>query len=383
MTATGSGWWMVFAILTVMVDTVLVQISLGINSIVFPLTLESLGFSKTLIGLILSVEVFAIVSVSRSISRLISRFGLSTVLLALPPVRAGLLVLLGSSGTWWAWMILVFWYGLATNVFLVALQTWLNTIPLEHSKGLVIGAYSASLSAGVALGPVVVHVIAVDRPELFKVNALICLLSWLPVIGTVRLVPRLTTLDKPRVLFIIRHASVIMAAAFVGGFTWFGLPAFLTLFGVGSGLTTVQASFLLPMFMFGSMTLGWAISWLSDTIDRSRVVSVCVFLSLLCSAYAPMIIYEYRVALLLFYLWGGLMGGIYAVCLTMVGEMFRMEDQVSANITYVLMDASGGFIGVFLIGLAMDFAGQEGLAYVLVSASICYFIFALSRHRAE
>lgn len=374
---------MVFAILTVIVDTVLVQISLGINSVIFPLTLEALGFSKTLIGLILSVEVFAIVSVSRSISRLISRFGLSTVLMVLPPARAGLLVLIGLNHTWWGWMILVFWYGLATNVFLVALQTWLNTIPFERSKGLVIGAYSAALSAGVALGPVVIHFIAVDRPGLFRVNALICLLSWLPVLATMRLVPRLSTLDKPRVLFVIRHASVIMAAAFVGGFTWFGLPAFLTLFGVGSGLSTAQASFLLPMFMFGSMTLGWIISSLSDKIDRSRVVSVCVFLALLCAAYVPIVIYEYRFALLIFYVWGGLMGGIYAVCLTMVGETFRMEDQVSANITYVLMDASGGFIGVFLTGLAMDLAGQEGLAYVLVSASICYFIFALSRHQAE
>jgi len=89
------------------------------------------------------------------------------------------------------------------------------------------------------------------------------------------------------------------------------------------------------------------------------------------------------VALLMLYLWGGLMGGIYAVCLTIVGERFRLEDQVSANITYVLMDAAGGFIGVFLIGVAMDVAGPEGLAYVIVSASISYFIFALSRHRVE
>jgi len=376
-------WATILAIFTVLFDTIFVQVSLGINSIVFPLSLESLGFSKTLIGFILSVEVFAIVSVSRSISMLIARLGLRTVLLTLPPVRACLLWVLCSTHTWWGWMLGLYLYGLATNVFLVALQTWLNTIPLEKYKGMVIGAYSASLSAGVAIGPVVIHLLGTDHLGSFHANAVICLLTWIPIILAFRVVPHFSTLDRPRIGFILRHAPAIMAAAFVGGFTWFGLPAFLALFGLASGLTTVQASFLLPVFMLGSVTLGWTVSTLSDHIDRRKVVMVCVFLSLLCAAYAPMAIYQYRLGLLMFYLWGGLMGGIYAVCLTMVGERFRMEDQVSANITYVLMDASGGFIGVFLIGLAMDHAGPEGLAYVLVSVSICYFIYALSRYQSD
>ncbi len=316
-------------------------------------------------------------------SPLIARIGLRTVLGILPPVRAYLLLCLSANQTWYGWMAGIYLYGLATNIFLVALQTWLNTIPVGKAKGRVVGAYSAALSAGVAIGPVAVTHLQIEHGAAFHANAVLCLLTWIPVLIALRLIPDLSALDRPRIGFILRHCQTVMAAAFVGGFTWFGLPAFLTLFGVGSGLSTTQASWLLPMFMLGSVTLGWSVSSLSDHIDRRKVVLVCVFLSLLCAAYVPMAVYDLRVALLMLYLWGGLMGGIYAVCLTIVGERFRLEDQVSANITYVLMDAAGGFIGVFLIGVAMDVAGPEGLAYVIVSASISYFIFALSRHRVE
>ena len=80
MTPTFQGWRVALAVAIILIDTIVVQISLGINSVIFPLTLASLGFSKTLIGLVLSIEVFAIVSVSRSMSPLIARIGLRTVL---------------------------------------------------------------------------------------------------------------------------------------------------------------------------------------------------------------------------------------------------------------------------------------------------------------
>ena len=67
----------------------------------------------------------------------------------------------------------------------------------------------------------------------------------------------------------------------------------------------------------------------------------------------------------------------------MLAELYRKEDQVSANIAYTLMDAIGGSIGVMLIGFAMDWHGSEGLVYVVVGAAVIYFNFALTQYKVE
>lgn len=69
------------------------------------------------------------------------------------------------------------------------------------------------------------------------------------------------------------------------------------------------------------------------------------------------------------------MGGIYALGLNVVGEQFRREDQMSANMTFTMMDAIGGAIGLCIIGTSMDMVGSEGLSYTIVVASMCYLIF--------
>ena len=79
----------------------------------------------------------------------------------------------------------------------------------------------------------------------------------------------------------------------------------------------------------------------------------------------------------------GAMEGVSSGGMTMLAELYRKEDQVSANIAYQLMDALGGTLGVMLIGLAMDWHGSEGLVYVIVGAAVIYFNFALTQYKVE
>ncbi|MBF0409370.1 MAG: MFS transporter [Candidatus Riflebacteria bacterium] len=371
----------IVAIIVVLIDTTIAQLAMGMNSVLYPVALQGLNLNNTMIGVCLSMEVFAILTIGQSISAIIAFLGLPRVLVVLPILRALILYFLPTFQTWWAWSIGIFVFGMATDMFLISLQIWLNTIQITRFKGLVMGAYAAALSGGVALGPIILQYVGTEGRYPFRVNALLCALTALPTLLLYLLIPKLATTEKPRIAFVIKNSQAIYASALVGGITWFGLPAFLTIFGTANGMSIKDAAFLISFFEFGSVTVGWAICFFSDFVDRRLFVIVCVFFNLLCAIYLPMAIFNTKLAYLLLFIWGGLMGGIYSICLTMIGENFRMEDQVSANVAYVLMDAAGGFIGVNLIGMAMDTLGNEGLAYVIVAGSVSYFIFALSRYR--
>ena len=150
-----------------------------------------------------------------------------------------------------------------------------------------------------------------------------------------------------------------MVSSFVGGVTFFGLPAFLTLYGLMNGMSLKNASLLLTAFMLGSVSLGLAIATFSGKAKRTLVTITCVLVGVICAIYLQQSI---TMELLCFCsLFGGSSWGIYAMGLATVGDLFRQEDQVSANVAYSILDNVGGIVGVLLIGTLMG----SGIAMAL------------------
>ena len=135
--------------------------------------------------------------------------------------------------------------------------------------------------------------------------------------------------------------------------------------------------------MLGSILLEVPTAWVSDFFDRRYVMIVLVFMSLICAAYLPIAIYTPYIAWGLLFLWGGVIGGLFSVCLAMTAERFSGEHLISANAAFSIMDNIGGMIGILLIGVSMDLFGSDGLPYVIMLAGVVYFSFALTRYQVR
>jgi len=373
----------VFAITLIMFCTLLAQLAVGVNTVMFPVQLDRLGYNNAEVGYVLSLEIFAVLCISGYISRILSSFGFFWPLLLATVIRAGVMYALSVVTNYWLWMLCIFFLGMSTNIFLISLQTWLGSLTLGRFTGLIIGLYSAVLSAGVALGPMVLNYIGLDGNFPFLFNAVLCLATFLPFALGVSLLPKMPAEGKPRIFYVLKNASIVMSSAFVGGITFFGLPAFSTLFGMQNGLPAEKAAFLISSFMLGSITFGFILSSISGWIGTGRLTVICVFVGLSCAVYLPLAIKHYQIALGLLFVWGGVAAGIYAMGLATVASMFRKEDLVSANVAYGLMDCMGGVVGVALIGSAMELWQSEGLGYVIVTAGVIYFTFILSQRRVQ
>lgn len=370
-------------IFVVIASAAISEVCSGINSILFPVTLESFGLSKSLIGLILSGEILAIVFLSPFMSKIINKIGIfsAAILGTLGKVLALLALIYTNNAL--AWVVLLFLFGIFACIFAIAMQTWVNFTQIPGLKGLVIGIYSASLSVGIALGPIIFQYISLDRSLAFSVSAGIALTALIPLFFAKSHIPHITATEKTRIFFVIKEGKYVMFSALVSGISFWGLPSFLTLYGMEAGLSVKQASILVTMFMLGGLFIGLGIGYMSDRFDRRKVILASFFVGLICSTFLPIAITNVFSAYILLFIWGGVTEGVSSCGLTLVGEEFRKEDLVSANIAYTLMDAIGGALGILLIGVAMDFIGSEGLVYVIVGAAVIYFNFALTQYKVE
>lgn len=385
-------------------------ISVGINAVVFPTALEGYGVSKSLIGLIMAIEFVSVFAVSGAMPRLLGVARLYTWLLISTLFRLPALVLLSYVVDVPAWLALVALHGLGNVLFGSLLQTWINSLTFSGARGLLIALYGTSISIGLALGPVlaqgVEHFEAVVAPglqwldQLFAqqfafapdaqitsatrtalvLSALFSTLAAIPILGGRIFSPRFERAAQGSLVSTLRRAPAVMFAIALTGTTILGLQSFITLYGINNGLEFDQAALLLSAFMLGAIALEMPFAWLSDHFDRRYVLMGLVLMSVAAAVGLPMSIYDPWLAAALLFGWGGVMGGLYSICLAVISERFEGADQVAANGMASIMEALGGMFGILAIGLAMEAFAMDGLPYVLMFACVLYFSFALTRY---
>lgn len=403
----------IMSLIVVVVSSYILSVSVGMNLVVFPTSLSAYGANSTVIGTVMAMEFVSVFLISFYLPKMLRFLEFRTILILATLCRIPALVFLTYFADVPAWLALVFLHGLGNFLFMLLLQTWLNSIPFERGRGLAMSLLGTSMSLGLASGPVLLqfdnllHLLAdpimahIDgwiangldmtpaagiaesmRVELFA-SMVISTVALVPVLLVGFLIPRFKMSDQGSLLRIVRLAPATFWAVAVCGVSILGVQSFIVVYGLQNGLSLANASLLLTAFMLGSIALETPIAWLSDFFDRRYVMITGILLSLVGAVYLPIAIYTPVIAWTLLFIWGGVIGGLYSVCLAMTAERFEGEDLVTANAAFSVMDNAGGIAGILMIGIAMDVFGPDGLPYVVMFAGVLYFSYALTRYRID
>lgn len=389
------------------------SISVGINAVVFPIALDKYGFSTSMIGVIMAVEYLSVFGISIYLPSIVRWLNVGTGLELSTLFRLPALLALGYTVSGEGWALWVFLHGVGNFLFGVLLQTWINSIPFDRARGFSMGLFGTSISLGLAMGPVVLSFAGSFNGALLPLqdsidglaaqwfgwlvpaqvdgytriglvlSALISTISVLPIVIGRFLVPKFTITRKGSLARVVRQAPAAMFAVMLCGFSILGLQTFITVYGLRNGLELRDASFLMTAFMLGSISLEMPIAALSDWFDRRYVMIGLVLLSLIAAVYLPIAIYYKWSGWILLFLWGGMIGGLFSICLALTADRFHGEDLVTANGAFSLMDNLGGVFGILIIGLGMDLFLEDGLPYAIMLAAVAYFSFALTRYQVR
>ncbi len=120
-------WKKLISIILITVSAFLTSVSMGMNAIILPTTMETLGFSNTLIGIIMSSGIAVAILVFFFLAHLLTTIGVFTCFLLSSFLRVSAILLLIYTAEASHWLILVMLKGIATYLFLV-LGTWKQII---------------------------------------------------------------------------------------------------------------------------------------------------------------------------------------------------------------------------------------------------------------
>jgi MFS family permease len=400
----------VLGLIVNILSTLLAATSMGMLAVLLPIYLNDLDFTDSLIGAALSFESIASFVFCLMIPNILKKIGLPVGLLLSTILRVPTVLIFPYFNTLDVIIPSIFIHALGCYSLLVLLQIWVNSIPFKKHKGLMIALYSTSISIGFAIGPVIINYLTANQADFsafaqyflnytdeffghtpyadtsvqFVFAALISLLSALPIMLFMPLVPNVSFAGKAKIFKLILENKGVMFSICMAGVSQFGVAAFIIIYGINNGLSIADSALLLTSFMLGSLILEVPIAWLSDYFDRRYFIVWCSFLCMACAVLLPIAIYVPIQAWVLVFIWGGVIAGIYSVSLAMIGERYNTNDEnIVSNAGYSLMESIGGTFGIIFIGFSMQYLGNDGLPYTIMFASVLYFSFALTRYRIE
>lgn len=260
-----------------------------------------------------------------------------------------------------AWFVLRALSGVCGSSIFTTSEAWINLLAGDAGRGRVIATYAAALSAGFAIGPLLLSLTGIAGWAPFLVNGGIMALAAIPLLAVGNAARDLGRGPGRHPFTMFARAPLIVAAVGLFGLYEATVMALLPIWGVRLGLSPSQAAALLSAIYFGSVALQWPIGWLSDKTARLAMLRVCGGVGLagaigLATVAAPAPALFGVIAL-----WGGIASAIYSVALSMAGDRFRGGELVSANAALILAYGLGALVGPGIGGAAMDLWDPRGL----------------------
>ena len=345
----------------------------GLTMPLLSLVLDHQGVDETLIGLNTGTYFIAVFAVAPLATRLLRARGPALLMLTSILATVALLALLRAFPNVWLWFPLRFALGMASSFLWIAGEAWVNHMATETHRGRIIAIFGIVVSAGFALGPLILSMTGAEGWTPFLVTIALLLVAAAVLASALGSSPKLRGKTGPLARYVLL-APVAMFGYFVFAAGDAVLLTFLPIYAVEIGLDEVDAIRLLTVLALGSMALQYPIGWLADRVSNYAIAAAIGAILLAGSAALPWALPLPAISVVFMFFYGGALGALYTIALVLLGRQFKGADLSGASAMLAVMFCVGAFIWPSAGGAAMDRFGGEAMPVSLV---IAYALFLL------
>ncbi|WP_313551492.1 MFS transporter [Pseudomonas sp.] len=265
------------------------------------------------------------------------------------------------------WLVLRFIMGvLMMNQYMV-IESWLNEQAENHQRGKVFAGYMVAVDLGLVVGQALLAVHpALDYKPLLLVA--ICFASCLiPIAMTRRVHPAKLVAAPLEIKFFWQRVPQSLVTIFAAGLMVGAFYGLAPVYANRNGLDTAQSSMFVGMCIVAGFCAQWPLGWLSDRVDRCKLIRANAVL--LCLAAIPMwgyITLPYAGLLGTGFLTGMLLFTLYPLSVAYANDHVEPSRRVELSAMLLTTYGVGACIGPLLAGALMNQFGP-GMFYILVS----------------
>ncbi len=349
----------------------------------FALIMLGGGLQGTLLGLRASMENFPTLGTGMMMSAyyvgfllgsfatnyLVSRVGHIRVFAALASL-ASMIILLHSVAVDVAlWGVLRFLSGICfAGVYIVA-ESWLNDRASNATRGRIFAIYMTISFAGLAVGQFLLNLADPMASTLFMVVSILVSLAAVPLVLSSGHGPSFARPVGLGFNVVYARSPMAVAGVLASGLASGAVFGMAAVYANAVGLSVAQTATFVAMPIIGAMLLQWPLGYLSDRIDRRRVIVLASVIALLAATLAILV----NAGSLLFYAAMVLLGGstlpVYGIAASHLNDQLALDEMVAASSTLVLLSGMGAALGPVVVSLLMGGIGPSGFLWFFAMVS--------------
>lgn len=370
------------ALFAIIAAVSVMAVSLSLSIPLISILLERRGYSSDIIGYMGALPALSFLLITPFVPAMTNFMGAKRLLWASLLLCAASIFLLALSENLILWACLRFAIGTSMAILFLISETWLNQIAREETRGRTVALYTAVLTTGFAVGPIIIQLTGTEGPMPFMIATAIVLAAGLPFFFAGDSFPVLEGKSSVSIFSFMRLAPAICAATLLVAFFDGSVMTLLPVYGIKVGMTEETAVLMTSILLAGNIILQFPIGRLADKYDRHGVMLGCGLVGLAGAIAFPFVIYHPIILWPMLIIWGGAVVGVYTLALTMVGERFKGADLVVANASLGILWGVGSLTGPALAGNAMKIYDPHGMPIVFALSALMFVVVTAFRMRS-
>ncbi|NDV51385.1 MULTISPECIES: MFS transporter [unclassified Salipiger] len=368
----GTVWALLLGILLIMLGN-------GMQFTLIGLRGDLEGFSTAALAVITSGYYIGFLSGARVTPVLIRRVGHVRVFAALGSFMSAGLIALPLATEIWAWTLLRLIIGFCMSGVYVSAESWLNHAATNDTRGKVLSAYMFAQTLGVIGAQWLLTLGDAATSGLFIVASILVSLSFGPILLSVSPTPAVKVTRAMSLRELFGHAPLSTVGTFLLGSIYATQSGMGAVFGTQIGLSTPQIALFVAMLFAGALFLQFPIGWLSDIMDRRKLILGAAALGAAACVFGLTTEGRSELLLIAAFLAGGVTTPLYSLFLAYANDDLPADDMPAASGGLVFVFGIGAIGGPLLAGWAMQLFGPQGFWFLLAVTFGGIVLYALYR----
>lgn len=318
------------------------------------------GFSTFEISVVMSAYFAGFLGGSRMAPRMIRRVGHVRVFAALGSFISAALILFPVVTDPLAWTALRVILGFCFSGVYVTAESWLNNAATNEVRGKALSAYMLVQMVGMVMAQFILSQGDPAGWVLFIIPSVLVSISFAPILLSITPTPAFDT-TKPMTLRRLFEVSPLgcVGMFFMGG-VFAAQMGMAAVYGSQTGFTLGQISTFVAAIYVGAVVLQLPIGWLSDRMDRRKVILGAAAIGGAISVVATIFGGSLALAVVAAFVTGGMANPLYSLLIAHTSDYLEADDMAASSGGLIFINGVGAVGGPLVAGWLMGTMGPNG-----------------------
>ncbi|MCL1628435.1 MULTISPECIES: MFS transporter [Roseinatronobacter] len=318
------------------------------------------GFTTGQMSIVMSGYFVGFLLGSRMAPELIRRVGHVRVFAALGSLISAVLVLYAAIPEWIVWALLRVLIGFCFSGVYVTAESWLNNSTTNETRGQTLSLYMIVQMLGIISAQALINFADPAGFLLFVIPSVLVSLAFAPILLSISPAPPFDTTRSLSIRALYDVSPLGVVGIFLMGGVFSALFGMTAVWGTQAGLSVLEISIFTAAIYFGGLVFQVPIGWLSDRMDRRKLVIAVAMIGAGAAALPVLVPMPFWALVIVALGIGGVSNPLYALLLAYTNDYMEQDMMAAASGGLLFVNGMGAIIGPLVIGRMMGVIGPDG-----------------------